>query len=114
MFNAEDAQRLVHQYYEKNEFKCIEWVKENLDKALAKAHHAAELGHTETVYALCLEKEKYQVIKRKLLFYALLKQKFKVSVQESYRREGPVKIFTNYTISWSTNGKPEESKEKQS
>ena len=72
MFNAQDAQRIVHDYYKENEHKCNEWVVKHLEDALSKVHAYAKTGHTELHYEICMEKEKYKVIKKKLLLYGLL------------------------------------------
>lgn len=103
MFNAQDAQRIVHDYYEANEPKCQDWVVKHLEDALSKVHDYATKGHTELYYEVCIEKEKYRVIKKKLLLYGLMKQGFKVCVSEHNKRDGVVKTYTVYTISWATN-----------
>lgn len=103
MFNAEDAKRLVSSYHSDNEKHCQEWLTKNLEDALSCVHKLAKQGYTDMTFDVSFDAERYKTIKKKLLLYGIMKQGFKVSVSEHSKQIGVAKVFTRYSISWSSN-----------
>jgi len=103
MFNAEDAQRLVSDFYRRGEAVSQEWVVTHLQSAISAVHEASKHGDEFYDYEVCLEKETYKQVKKRLLMYAISRLGFKVSISETHKRDGHVLKYTVYEISW---GKP--------
>lgn len=102
MFNAEEAKKLVAQYFVKGEARSIEWLTQNMEESLSQVHKAAKNGKSQLEYRISFEKENYKLAKKKLLLTELMKLKFKVGVSEEQKREGAfLKTYTVFTISWS-------------
>lgn len=102
MFNAEDAQKLVSNYYRKGEAVSQEWVVKHLESAVSGIHEAAKHGASEFSYEISMDKETYKPVKKKLLMYALARLGFKVYTSEGHKRDGAMVKYTTFEISWST------------
>lgn len=99
MFNADDARRQVADFFAKGEEASQTWVVKNLQDALTAVMKAANVGECQIEYKVCVEMEKFSIVKKKLLMHALMRQGFHVSVSES-NRPSLMKVFTVFTISW--------------
>lgn len=100
MFNAEDAMKVVAEYYVKGEKQSQEWLVKHTESALEHVHKAAGNGETKCRYKISLEKEEYSLAKRKLLTDAIAKLGFNILVEDTQIVDQIIKKHVVFVIAW--------------
>jgi hypothetical protein len=101
MFNADDAKKMVEEHFSVGEVLSQEWLVNHIEEVVSQIKSTSKIGVSELDYEISLEKEKYPLVKKKLLTNALINLKFKIAISEKVKREPMTKTFVVFTIAWS-------------